>query len=354
MKKLFAAKCSAVVTAIVVVATGCSSSKSSSSDSNSTGTASSTGTTKILYIPQSVGNAYFDPIGKGMQSRCSTLGCSVDIQGPSDSGATSQNPIIDAAIQKGYKVIAISANNVDAVTPSLRKAKNAGIVVLAVNSPIADGVANATINPTDFSTIGASMLKMMNDLLPSGGKIDVLSATENAPGQTAWIKQMKDAAGKGEFSKLSIGETQYGNDDAAKSTTVMSSMLGKGDKNILAPTAAGLPAAAKVLSGSPKKNSTVLSGLALPSSMKQYLSDGTVKKFGLWDVSAEGYAAAAVAMDIVKSGSKSLYASKTVTYTPPAGAATTASVSLTLDSTATTNASPFIVFTSQNIGQYNF
>ena len=184
---------------------------------------------------------------------------------------------------------------------------------------------------------------MMKDLLPSGGRLDILSATENAPGQTAWIKDMKDHAGKGDFSTLSIGETQFGNDDAAKSSQIMTAMLAKGDQNILAPTAAGLPAAAKVLSGSGKKGQVVLSGLALPSAMKAYLADGTVKEFGLWNVPAEGWATAYLIKAIIDGTVKSTngsYGGQKFTYTPPAGAASTSPVTLSLDDTATANAEP--------------
>lgn len=360
MNKALAIKSTTALAAAALVLTGCSSSKSSGTSGGSGGgsspSASSGSKPKIVYIPQSAGNAYFDPIGKGMQDACADA-CSVSVQGPSDSSASSQIPIIQAAVQNKVSAIAISANNVDAVTPALQQAKARHILIIAVNSPIAAGVADATINPTDFGTIGESMLKMMGELLPTGGKIDVLSATENAPGQTAWIKDMKAHAGQGDFAKLSIGETQFGNDDAAKSSQVMTAMLSKGDQNILAPTAAGLPAAAKVLSASPKKGKVVLSGLALPSSMKAYLADGTVKQFGLWNVPAEGWATAYLVKSILNGQVKATngsYANQQFTYTPPAGSASSAPVTLRLDSTATANASPFVVFNSSNIQQYNF
>ena len=141
MKYSFAIKGTAAVGALAIVLTGCASSgEPSGGGSSSSGSASSASTAakpKIVYIPQSEGNAYFDPIGKGMQDACADA-CSVSVQGPSDSTATSQIPIIQAAVQNKVSAIAISANNVDAVTPALQQAKARHILVVAVNSPIAD------------------------------------------------------------------------------------------------------------------------------------------------------------------------------------------------------------------------
>ena len=63
-------------------------------------------------------------------------------------------------------------------------------------------------------------------------------------------------------------------------------------KGIESPTTVGISSAAQYLSTSKKyKNKIALTGLGLPSQMKKYVHDGTVKAFALWNPEDLGYLA---------------------------------------------------------------
>ena len=71
-------------------------------------------------------------------------------------------------------------------------------------------------------------------------------------------------------------------------------------KGIISPTTVGISTAAQYLSTHPELDGKVtLTGLGLPSQMKPYVQDGTVKAFELWNPNdlgyLAGYAAAALA-----------------------------------------------------------
>ena len=84
-----------------------------------------------------------------------------------------------------------------------------------------------------------------------------------------------------------------------------------------------------------------LTGLGLPSEMKAYVEDGTVKKFGLWDPAMLGYlgvyAAANVASEVDISGG---FEADGQTYTPEE------------DSVVTVG--PPQEFTAENINEFQF
>jgi len=63
-------------------------------------------------------------------------------------------------------------------------------------------------------------------------------------------------------------------------------------KAINAPTTVGIAAAAQVLSTSPLKGKVQVTGLGTPNQMRQYIKDGTVKSFSLWDPGLQGQIAA--------------------------------------------------------------
>jgi len=62
-------------------------------------------------------------------------------------------------------------------------------------------------------------------------------------------------------------------------------------KGIESPTTVGISSAAQYLSTSKYKKKVALTGLGLPSQMKKYVHDGTVKAFALWNPEDLGYLA---------------------------------------------------------------
>jgi rhamnose transport system substrate-binding protein len=152
---------------------------------------------------------------------------------------------------------------------------------------------------------------------------------------------------------MHLVKTVYGNDDPAMSLTVLQGLLSAYPnlKGIISPTTVGISTAAQYLSTHKDiAKKVTLTGLGLPSQMKPYIHDGTVKAFELWNPSdlgyLAGYAAAALA-----SGSASLtpgtkfQAGKLKEYTVLAASGDTGpSVVL----------GPPTVFDSSNVDKFNF
>ncbi len=147
------------------------------------------------------------------------------------------------------------------------------------------------IKPTTPDLIATSQDKWISDAIgPDGGEIAILSAAATAENQNAWIELMKkDLAAN--YPKLTLVDTVYGDDDAATSADKAAALLQSHPnlKGIISPTTVGVAATAKYISGSVYKGKVQVTGLGLPSEMKAYLKDGTVKTVGLWDPGMLGY-----------------------------------------------------------------
>src|SRR4029453_13116119 len=63
-------------------------------------------------------------------------------------------------------------------------------------------------------------------------------------------------------------------------------------KVIVSPTTVGIAPASRNVSSSSYKGKAAITGLGLPNQMRQYVKDGTVKKFSLWNPADIGYLAA--------------------------------------------------------------
>ena len=93
---------------------------------------------------------------------------------------------------------------------------------------------------------------------------------------------------------MKLVKIYYGNDNPAQSrqATVRLLQAYPNLKGIESPTTVGISSAAQYLSTSKKyKNKIALTGLGLPSQMKKYVHDGTVKAFALWNPEDLGYLA---------------------------------------------------------------
>jgi rhamnose transport system substrate-binding protein len=246
----------------------------------------------IAVIPKAINNAYFDAAYVGAQKACEELGATCEQVGPTEATGAAQTEFINTEIQKGVDAIVISAADADSVTPSLQQAKAAGITVITYDADINDKTARlAMIKPTTPELIASSQDKWISDAIgPEGGEIAILSATATAENQNAWIELMKaDLAAN--YPQLKLVDTVYGDDDAATSADKAAALLQAHPdlKGIISPTTVGVAATAKYISGSEYKGKVQVTGLGLPSEMKEYLKDGTVKTVGLWDPGMLGY-----------------------------------------------------------------
>ena len=260
---------------------------------------------KIVYIGKNTGNPYFDSITGGFEDGCKALGCEFEFVAPATAEATSQIPFIEAQIQRGVNVIGIAPNSPDALNQVFDAARAKGILVLTVNGDITGNESHrdATILPTDFDKVGADQVEMMGSLINYEGEIAILSATTEAPDQNKWIEGMKETlANDPKYSKMNLVAVVYGDDQPEKSTTEMESLLANYPnlRGVIAPTTVGIAAAAQVVQQRGISEQVQVTGLGLPSEMRDFIKDGTVKAFQLWSPYNEGWLAAHFAKGVIE------------------------------------------------------
>jgi rhamnose transport system substrate-binding protein len=259
---------------------------------------------KIVYVGKNTGNPYFDSITGGFEDACKKLGCEFKFVAPATAEATSQIPIVDAEIQRGVNVIAIAPNSPDALDKVFDAARAKGILVLTVNGDITGNESHrdATILPTNFDKVGGDQVEMVGSLIGYEGEIAILSATTEAPDQNKWIVGMKEALAKDpKYAKMKLVATVYGDDQPEKSTTEMEALLSNYPnlKGVIAPTTVGIAAAAQVVQSRHLADKVHVTGLGLPSEMRPFIKDGTVKAFQLWSPYNEGWLAAHFAKGVL-------------------------------------------------------
>lgn len=250
---------------------------------------------KVAFLPKQLNNSYFTVTDRGGKNAVAEFKGTFSEVGPSEASASSQVSYINTLTQQGSNVIATSANDPKAICSALDEARNAGAKVVTFDSDTDPSCRDLYINQATAEGIASTQIKLISDAIGSeGGDIAILSATANATNQNAWIELMKKELQKPEYSKLKLVATAYGDDNAQKSQQEVQGLLQAHPtlKGIISPTTVGVAAAAQYLAGSVYKGKVQLTGLGFPSQLKEFLKNGTMKAFALWDVEKLGYLAA--------------------------------------------------------------
>jgi rhamnose transport system substrate-binding protein len=248
---------------------------------------------KIAFLPKEIDNPYEVLVDQGGVAAVTELKGTGKEVGPSDASASSQVSYINTLIQQKQDAIVIAANDPNAVAPALKDAMSKGIAVVTYDSDAAVDARQIFVNQADSEEIGRSQVKMISDQIGGSGKIAILSATPNATNQNTWIKFMQDELTKPEYKNIQLAKIAYGDDDDQKSFQEAQGLLQSIPdlKGIIAPTTVGISAAARYLSSSPYKGKVKLTGLGTPNQMREFVKDGTVTEFALWNPKELGYLA---------------------------------------------------------------
>ena len=249
---------------------------SSAEEVKSSSAAASTGKADGTYalVPKSAGNPFNEREADGFTEAVKAMGGTPVVSYPDSATADAQITVIQSLISQGVDSIAVAANDANALSAVLQQAKDAGIAVCTLDSDVAAADRAVFCNQAGVQEIGQALMDAVLDISGGEGQYAILSATSQATNQNAWIDAMKQiAASDDKYSKLELVEVAYGDDEPQKSTDQTQALLTKYPdlKVICSPTTVGIAAAAKVLQD--QGSSVKLTGLGLPSEMKENIGD---------------------------------------------------------------------------------
>lgn len=261
-----------------------------SSDDNGSG--SDGGDITVTFLPKNLGNPYFETSDAGGKKAVEEFGGTYDEVGPDTAGPDAQVSFIDTAAQQGVKGLVVSANDPTALCDSLDAAREAGTKVVTFDSDTDPECRDLFINQATAEGIAKVQVDMIAEQIGDSGEIAILSAAANATNQNAWIKLMEEELKS--HPDIKLVDTVYGDDDDQTSFDKTAALLADHPnlKGIISPTTVGISAAARYLSTSDAKGKVALTGLGTPNQMRDYVKDGTVKEFALWNPEDLGYLAA--------------------------------------------------------------
>lgn len=340
----------AMALSLVFSLLGCSGEKPASDSTPPTsGTKASAKKEKITVamLPKKKGVPYFSSCAEGAKEAAAALG-NVELiyDGPTDGSPEKSAAMIEKWTLQGVDVIAVSPNDPEVLAPAMRKARDKGVHVITWDADGVDDTRSYLVNQATPKDIGYALVDVIKkDVGAVDGDIEVaiITATLTAANQNAWIDNIKERIPT--YPNVKLVEIKPSGEDQKLAFQVAQDLM-KAYPNlrgIFAISSVAFPAAAEAVKQAGKTDTVMVTGLATPNDMKQYVKDGTVKSVVLWNTQDLGYltvhVAEALATGKLKEGDTSIKAGRL-------GEKKIAGDQVLLGD--------ILVFTKDNIDQYDF
>lgn len=256
-----------------------------------TGAGCASGPVTVGYIPKLGTDPYMTTVRDGAQDAAKEIGGKVVYTSPSDATGPAQIPFVNQLIAQKVGVIAISGSDLNSAAAALKKAQAAGIKVISFDSDVASDARSLFINQAKTDELGQKMLDSMASLMNNAGEFAILSSTQTAVNQNAWIADMKKRLSEdSKFSKMKLVAVAYGEEKADVNAQKAKELVQTYPdlKGIIVPAGIGLPAAAEALTQTGALGKVKMTGLAPASLIKKYIESGNVQDIW-WNVTDLGY-----------------------------------------------------------------
>jgi len=280
---------------------GCGKKESANTTTDSAAADSVAGKNYAILV-KSAGNPYNEKQCAGFQEAIEAAGGTAIIKAPESATAEAQITMINELVAQKVDAIAIAGNDFDALQPALKKAMDAGIKVLSLDSAVNADSRLVHINQADSEKIGRTLIQATKEMIGGSGQIAILSATSQAANQNTWIEWMKKELEEGDYTGIELVKIAYGDDEFQKSVDETEALLKNYPdlKAIIAPTTVGIMAAAKVVTDKGLIGTISVTGLGLPSEMAEYIENGSCPWMYLWNPIDVGTLAAYASLALVK------------------------------------------------------
>jgi len=258
---------------------------------------------RVGLVAKSLGNGFFDAVDKGAQEAAKELNAEVIFVGPTTPTAEGQIETLNSLIAQRVDAIAVSANDPDALVPTLRKAMDRGIKVVSYDSSVAQPGRIAHLAPSSDQLIGETVISLVAELTPGGkGKFAVVSATPTSTNQNSWLAEMRKALAN--QPGLEMVSVVYGDDVSDKSYREAVALIQQHPDLVVlvSISSVGLVATARAVEDQGATGRIKVTGLGLPSELAGYVQKGVVPKFAIWNPIDLGYAATQIAVNLARGG----------------------------------------------------
>ncbi len=188
----------------------------------------------IALIPGLTADGFYVTMHKGAEAAAKAVGAELIYQGASEWNVSAQVPILDAIIGKKPSAIMIAPTDKVQLVKPLRKAFDAGITIVCVDTFIGDGRFQTGSGDADFpisyvasdNVLGGRIAaRALAKAIGEKGKVYVSNVKPGVSTTDQREEGFKDEMKK--YPNVTVLETQFNDDDANKAAAQVQAVIGR-------------------------------------------------------------------------------------------------------------------------------
>ena len=240
----------------------------------------------ITLVPGLTTDAFYITMNRGAQAAAEALGITVDFQGAEEFDPVLQTPVLDAVIARGPDAILIAPTDTTQMIEPLRRANEAGIAVMTVDTFIDDGAYQDGAGDGDFplsyiasDNVGGGRMaaRFMAEAIGGEGQVYVSNVR---PGIST--TDQREEGFKAEmaenFPNVEVLDTQYNENDASLAASQFSAVLARNPdvKGVFGANLFSAIGAGNGVEGAGKAEDVTVIAFDAPQSIVDNISSGLV------------------------------------------------------------------------------
>ena len=244
---------------------------------------------------------YFNAVETGWNLGAKDLGIDIEINGPSGAVDTAaQVSEIESWILQKVDCIVTSAADAEALTPSINKAVDAGILVITLDSDAPNSKRQVFDLQASADALAESQIDSLARQMGEEGEWAFIIGNLTQAEKKYEFEAMKKRATE-KYPKMKFTEILECKDDVQKAADQTQQLIvaNANLKGIISNSGAGLPGTCQGIAAAGKSGKVKVTGLAAPSSVTSFFDDGTLEEFFLWDPRHLGYRSIAIGVNLL-------------------------------------------------------
>lgn len=295
MKKVCALILSTMMVASVLAGCGSSSTGSTSAAAGSSASTSATSSSgsksyKIAVVPKMTNIAWFQRMEDGVKAYNQENGTDI-FYGGSSEGAD-QASYVESLLAEKWDAICVVPFDSEAIAPVLEKAKEQGIVVITHEAASMDSsYRDCDIEAFQNADYGANFMAELGKLTGGTGKYIQFVGSLTSVSHNEWCDAAVDYQKKNFPNMECVGRYET-NDDTTSSYNQTKELL-TANPDIVAiegSASTDVVGAAQAVEELGLAGKVAIVGTSMTSIAKQYVEDGTIASFSVWDPAEAGKA----------------------------------------------------------------
>jgi len=251
---------------------------------------------QMVTVAKIIGIPWFNLVSAGITEGGKKFGIDATMIGPAHVDPAQQVSMVEDLIAKKVQVIGLIPLDVKVLAPVLKRAQDAGIMVITQEGPNQD---NRTwdVELIDSTAFGEEQMKALAGFMGEKGEYVLMVGTLTTPLHNKWA----DAAiayQKAHYPDMKLATSRFpGADEVDTAEQVMRNVLQAypNVRGLIGFGSNGAIGAGNVVRQRHLQHKIAIIGTAIPSQVKPLLMDGAVRECFVWNPKDAGFAMVAVA-----------------------------------------------------------